>query len=170
MEHREQGWNSFADHLTGGCVLRVSTLVSQMGSPVVHEPPPLGQVHAPVGGLDLVADHMCKRRPCHFAGSAVSSAAQYQNDDRKPWGTTATPSLLSSLDNAVLESGFPRIGNTSGPRPTARTLLRLGGYPPEFAGGETSHRGRRSMTLMITSLQWPRATGTPVVNTTPSPA
>ena len=38
--------------------LRFSTLAGQVGRPVGHEPPPLEQVRAPVGLLDLVPDQM----------------------------------------------------------------------------------------------------------------
>ena len=48
---------------------RSRLLTGQIRCPILHEPtPPLEQVRAPVGGLDLVANDVCKRRLRHLAG------------------------------------------------------------------------------------------------------
>ena len=78
-------------------------------------------------------------------------------------------SFATFTNRERVETALPHVEIKAKSR-TMAMKNRLVGYPPAFVGRQSSHRGRRSMTLMITCLQWPSATGTPVVNTTPSPA
>ena len=91
-----------------GTGLRASALARQIRGPVVHEAAaPLEQVRAPIGGLDRVADPVCKRRLRHLARMVRLLGRAVPERRPEPVRYGRDPVLLKQLARASRPSSAP---------------------------------------------------------------